>query len=122
MKKILGLILLLLVAALYFSCGKISPTGNNQPTITTLDYVSFMKYPYDTIADSLAGILNVTPVSFNQKVSKLELPVMAGFQWIKEGYEYIAIDGAKITIWVDENDQPCFITYLSKSTTSFSIS
>ncbi len=104
MKKTLSLTLLLLVASLYFSCSKKSSTGNNPPTVTTLDYVAFMKYPYDTIADSLAGILNVTPLSFNQKV--------AGIRWTKEGYEYTATNEAKVTVWVDTNDQPYFVSYL----------
>lgn len=79
-----------------------------------LEYSDFMKLSNDEIADSLSIILNVAPVTYKQVVS-LGMFYFDNLKWsIKEGYEYIANDSAKITIWVDEENKPYYVTYFLK--------
>lgn len=111
MRKTLRLTLLLFIAALGLSCCRKSPTGDANGVVQ-LDYVAFMKYDHDIIADSLAKILGVAPISYSQTVPSSSLPIMAGVQWTKEGYQYVAENGAKIVIWVDTSDEPYFLTYV----------
>jgi len=77
----------------------ISPKGND--VYTQLDYNSFFKEPYEIIADSLAGILNVKPIEFNQI--------------IQNNYEYLATDNAKITVAVySDNGKAFSVEYFLK--------
>jgi hypothetical protein len=76
-----------------------------------LEYSDFMKLSNDEIADSLATILNVAPVAYNQNVSNGML-FSYYIKWdVRKGYEYIANDSAKITVWVDQEDNPCYVAY-----------
>jgi hypothetical protein len=70
-----------------------------------------MKLPNDEIADSLAKILNVAPVTYSQVVSSGVLINYYIYWDVRKGYEYIANDSAKITVWVDEEDNPCYVAY-----------
>jgi len=76
-----------------------------------LEYTDFMKLSNDVIADSLATILNVAPVTYSQNVPVWELLHKTLVWVVKEGYKYIADDSAKIIVWVDEEDNPYFVTY-----------
>ncbi len=76
-----------------------------------LEYNDFMKLSNDEIADSLAIILNVAPVTYNKVVS-IGMFFFDNLKWaIEEGHEYIAEDSAKIIVWVDEEESPCYVTY-----------
>lgn len=87
---------------------------NLQNNYVTLEHNEFMKLSNDKIADSLAVILDVSPVTYNQVVS-IGMLFHDNLKWaVKEGYEYIANNGAKITIWVDDNNNPYYVTYLLK--------
>lgn len=76
-----------------------------------LEYTDFMKLSNDKIADSLGTILDVDPVIYNRVVST-EVLLHESFEWaVEEGYEYISDDSGKIIVWVDEEDNPYFVTY-----------
>ena len=84
----------------------------------SLEFGDFMDLPNDEIADSIAVILNVAPVVYNQIVS-IGMLFHDDLKWtVKEGYEYIANDTAKITVWVDEEDSPYYVTYELERNTS----
>jgi len=77
----------------------------------TFEYSDFMKLSNDEIADSIATILNVAPVTYNQVVS-IGMLFHDDLRWaVKEGYEYISNDSARGTVWVDEEDNPYYVTY-----------
>ncbi len=77
----------------------------------TPEYSDFMKLSNDNIADSLATILDVQPVTYNQVVS-VEKLFHDDLRWaVKEGYEYISNDSARVTVWVNEEDNPYYVTY-----------
>ncbi len=104
---------LLIIFILLFSifCEKRLDTDDNY---VYLEYSDFMKSSPDKIADSLATILNVAPATYNRTVSSGML-FSYYINWdVRKGYEYIANDSAKITVWVDEADNPCYVTYESE--------
>jgi len=77
----------------------------------TLEYSDFMKLSNDNIADSIATILDVQPVTYNQVVS-VEKLFHDDLRWaVKEGHEYISNDSARVTVWVNEEDNPYYVTY-----------
>ena len=101
------------VAMLFFlifivSCEEPLDKDNNY---VSLEYTGFMKLSPDKIADSLAIILNVAPVTYNGGGS-IGMFFHDHLKWaVKEGYGYIANDSAKITVWVDQEDNPCYVAY-----------
>jgi len=98
---------LIIVFVLFFSIA----CEESLDKYVTLEYSDFMQLSNDEIADSLATILNVAPVVYNQVVS-IGMLFHDDLKWaVKEGYEYIANDSAKITVWIDEEDSPYYVTY-----------
>jgi hypothetical protein len=94
------------------------PLGRHKTVYHNLDYVSleytdFMHLAHAKIADSIKVIMNLNTLSYNQKVSigMLFNDELKQFN-IKEGYEYLTDNGAKITIWVDSNNDPCLAAYI----------
>lgn len=85
--------------------------SNKQEIYTNLDFISFFKISKDSIANSLAQVIKVNPIAFNKICTTDELTPKTGMQWIKEGYEYLTNNNAKITIWTDHSDQPYLVTY-----------
>lgn len=79
-----------------------------------LEYADFMSESCDDIADNLAEALEVTPITYSGKVMPGSISDELGqdFEFLKEGFQYITVNDAKITIYVDEDDQPYVITYL----------
>lgn len=102
-----GEFLLIILFVLLFSIACEEPLDN----YVELEYSDFMKLSNNEIADSLATILDVAPVTYNQIVSVSELLHLNYIWAVKEGYEYIANDSAKIIVWVNEENDPYFVTY-----------
>lgn len=100
-------IFLLIIFLLLFSIACEEPLDN----YVSLEFGDFMDLPNDEIADSIAVILNVAPAVYNQIVS-IGMLFHDDLKWaVKEGYEYISNDSARITVWVDEEDNPYYVTY-----------
>jgi len=113
MRKPIILAILLLLPWLYIACDGDGPTEHDEEVDTSLDYVDFMSCSHATIADSLANILGVGPVSFHQIVTKYDQALTLAFiPWIKEGHQYITPNQEKLTVWTDEDDHPYVVTYL----------
>ena len=69
-------------------------TGPLEKVYTQLECNSFMKYSHEAIADSLAGILNVRPIEFNQI--------------IQDKYEYLTDNNAKITVRINSDNAEAY--------------
>ena len=72
-----------------------------------LQYADFMNKTHEEIANSLADILEVSPIAFNR------ITTIGS----KTGYEYTTSEKfiwgdymSTITVWIEEN-QPCLLTY-----------
>lgn len=101
-------ILIIIASIIFIGCDNYEDSIDKY---ITLEYTEFMHLSYDEIADSVRSVFKLDSIEFNQKVS-IGFLFHDNLKWVvKEGYEYIANNGAKITIWVDDTNNPYYVTY-----------
>lgn len=103
------IISVIVISLLIIRCEKNDSYSNGY---VTLEYTDFMRLPHPEIADSFCRVINQNVTEYHGEVSIGLLFHDNLKKYVEKGYEYITENNARLTIWVDANYGPYFVTYV----------